>query len=549
MSRCPLRQMNLPRSAIALLFALSLVELAATGACAEELAATQWRALELRFTSNGAHPNPFAVTLIATFEGPDGSKFAVPGFWDGGNTWKVRFAPTVPGHWRYRTKAEGTSDSSLSGQVGAFEAAVPQGDNLLFKHGGFLKVSRNGRYLTYTDGTPFFWLGDTWWFCPSRLCPIDASSNPAIPSMFKMLVDTRSRQDFTVVQFGFAGEEDWLLTPRPWTESTIRFWQDVDRYISYANEHGLLPVIGVGFHSELDKPTLADFKFLWRYLVARYGAYPITWLIAGEYNLYDVSARVNKIHQLGQYIKDIDPYQRAMTVNPAESWQDKRQAWDQPWYDFIMLQGGHGLPPPVSTYATAYRHEPAKPVLEDECMFEGIHGYDADRVRLVSYRAIQSGTFGYEYGAHGLWYPTQNSGDEKFKEYGTPIPWWEALQRPGAAQMQHLRKLYESVNWWELEPRLEAVSAAPSVSDEDRVLTKARGDDLFVIYFPAIRAPATKVLLSGSDARALYRATWYDPRNGAFKEVVDRLEAEGKMLVLPRRPSMADWILVVRKRP
>jgi hypothetical protein len=32
-----------------------------------------------------------------------------------------------------------------------------------------LRVSANGRYLTYTDGTPFFFLGDTGWLIFKRL--------------------------------------------------------------------------------------------------------------------------------------------------------------------------------------------------------------------------------------------------------------------------------------------------------------------------------------------------------------------------------------------
>ena len=38
----------------------------------------------------------------------------------------------------------------------------PAGDvaNPLHRHGPLLKVGPSGRYLTYTDGTPLFWLGD-----------------------------------------------------------------------------------------------------------------------------------------------------------------------------------------------------------------------------------------------------------------------------------------------------------------------------------------------------------------------------------------------------
>ncbi len=34
---------------------------------------------------------------------------------------------------------------------------------------GVLQVSANHRYLQHTDGTPFFWLGDTGWLLSERL--------------------------------------------------------------------------------------------------------------------------------------------------------------------------------------------------------------------------------------------------------------------------------------------------------------------------------------------------------------------------------------------
>ena len=73
-------------------------------------------------------------------------------------------------------------------------------------------------------------------------------------------------------------------------------------------------------------------------------------------------------------------------------------------------------------------------------------------VRHNAYKAINGGSFGYTYGAHGLWYPTQDEKDERFKEWGAPIPWWKALQMPGSQQMKHLRAFYENVDWWRLEP-------------------------------------------------------------------------------------------------
>ena len=74
----------------------------------------------------------------------------------------------------------------------------PYSGNLeIYKH-GFLKVSGNGRYLTYDDGTPFFYLGDTHWILAHER--FDTSNAPGVTSQFRYTVDKRVSQGFTVFQ-------------------------------------------------------------------------------------------------------------------------------------------------------------------------------------------------------------------------------------------------------------------------------------------------------------------------------------------------------------
>ena len=61
-----------------------------------------WRTIELSFQSSLDYRNPYqAVEAEAVFVGPGGIQIRRPAFWDGGHTWKVRFAPTVHGRWTY----------------------------------------------------------------------------------------------------------------------------------------------------------------------------------------------------------------------------------------------------------------------------------------------------------------------------------------------------------------------------------------------------------------------------------------------------------------
>ena len=61
---------------------------------------------ELSFRAGGSYQHPFSeVEFSAVFTQPDGGKKTVPGFWDGGDCWKLRYSgaegalpPQVPMH-------------------------------------------------------------------------------------------------------------------------------------------------------------------------------------------------------------------------------------------------------------------------------------------------------------------------------------------------------------------------------------------------------------------------------------------------------------------
>lgn len=521
----------------------------------------QWRVAEFTFTSEATYSDPFSSSVVsAVFVGPDGVEYTVPGFYDGGSTWRIRFTPTAPGEWYYRTVCVNTEDAGLHGREGKFIAGPAEGDNPLYVHGGILQISSNKRYLTYSDGTPFFWLGDTWWFCPSDLVPLRGSTYPDYDSMYKTLVDRRKSQGFSILQMAFLGSNGVINNlvssslSSGLREESIEYWQEVDEYIMYANEAGLIPVIGLAFHTGMDQLSLEQWKNVWRYVIARYSAFSITWLITGEYNLNNLPERVEKVMALGQAIKDMDPYERAMSVHAWYFGGEQRQAWDEPWYDFIMLQGGHGSGdanpslPPESVYLDAYNRKDTKPVLESECNYEGIHGMTDASVRLCAYRAIQLGSFGYTYGAQGLWYPTQDESDKKFEEWGAPIPWWKALMQPGATQMGYMRTFYESIEWWKLEPRPGAVSTSRKLPSRNQILTKADGDRLFVVYMPSGFYSQADATLNGMDSSKTYTARWFNPRSGEFTLCQERIDVSGDRWTLPERPDSEDWLLVIEQR-
>jgi hypothetical protein len=310
---------------------------------------------------------------------------------------------------------------------------------------------------------------------------------------------------------------------------------------------------------------------VWKYVLARYGAYATTFLICGEYNKgsrgparKDPSireARIARIFKLGRFLKTSDPYKRVFGIHPIHSEVDPRPTWDESWCDLIMVQGGHDQnkshrPYRIMCYRDLRARSETKPWVETESTFEGIEfaywnrpgGNGPAEVRDSAYTPLQYGACGFSYGANSLWYPTQDENDQTFAQWGKPIPWWEAVRRPGAAQMAHLRNCYESVAWWRLLPVETSRVLDCKLSDADRnypPLVRAENDQTLLIYFPRRESECKAYLKVGSSA-ARYRVTLFDPRTGESDD--SELACRSERTLLPPLPDRQDWIMILRKQ-
>jgi Protein of unknown function (DUF4038) len=81
----------------------------------------------------------------------------------------------------------------------------------LWSHGR-LKVTPDGHYLQFTDGTPFFWLGDTGWELFHRLRLEE----------IKIYLDNRAAKGFNVIQAVALAEFDGLTKPNQYGEVPLQ---------------------------------------------------------------------------------------------------------------------------------------------------------------------------------------------------------------------------------------------------------------------------------------------------------------------------------------
>ncbi|MCL5269707.1 MAG: DUF4038 domain-containing protein, partial [bacterium] len=358
------------------------------------------------------------VTAADTPAGPPTETWRVPAFWAGGGEWRVRFAPPRPGRYTIRTECSDPADAGLHGQAATLEAVPYDGTNDLLRRGG-LRVAADRRHFEHADGTPFFWLGDTWWM---GLC-----RRWSWPADFQLMTADRAAKGFTVIQIVAGLYPDMPgFDPRganetgfPWEADYVRlnpvYFDMADLRIQWLVRAGLVPCIVAAWGYYLPLLGEAKMKRHWRNLVARWGAWPVVWCLAGEAAMpYYLSKDKEGDRQgqkagwteLARYVRRIDPWRRPITIHPTDAGRNNVE--DPAMLDFDMLQTGHGgpasLPVTVRAVTEARRREPAMPFIDAEVEYEGIiHGTSAETSRLCFWAAVLSGAAGHTYGANGIW--------------------------------------------------------------------------------------------------------------------------------------------------
>ena len=438
--------------------------------------------VELTFTATRTYADPFnEITLDASFRDPQGRELRVPAFWAGANVWKVRYASPVAGTHRFRSECSEPRDQGLHGVTGRVEVKPYHGANPLYLHGP-LRVATDRRYLEHSDGTPFFWLGDTWWM---GLC-----HRLHWPDEFKQLTADRKEKGFNVIQivaglypdmppFDARGANEAGF---PWQTnySSIRpeYFAAADERFRHLVEQGFTPCIVGAWGYFIPWMGVAKAKQHWRYLVARYGAMPVVWCVAGEANLpyylakgfpYDDRAQVKSWTEVMRYLRATDPFHRLITIHPTGIGRlSARNATDDlSLLDLDLLQTPHGqseaVPPTVRTVRESYADKPVLPVVNGEASYEMLMDkIPAEWPRAMFWICLLNGAAGHTYGANGIWQcnrpgqphgPSPN-GAKNGVGYGK-ITWEEAMNLAGSRQVAFGKKLLTQYPWHRFTPHPE----------------------------------------------------------------------------------------------
>lgn len=494
-------------------------------------AVPRWSVYELSLRASGRYENPYLHTSVtATFTGPGGVKKTVSGFWDSGNVFKLRFAPTAEGRWSYVTASK---DPGLNAQRGEFTCTAPKAGS----HGFVRRDAAHPYHFVHDDGTRYFMLGTTYYGLTSA-----ALAGPA----WKAAVDSCARHGITKIRFrvnvkvcenstnpgpcsSVYGSDHDHLNPA--------HLRAVDEVVSYLNEKGVVADFLIFDSQEKFYGTdEQDLRYL-RHVLARYAAYPnVIWCLTNEFQRAPNKTRAFW-ETAGTLIRQTDPYAaqgehlRPLSIHSfgGQSNGAQFQFHDESWPVHVILQSGRFVPADTLNLVTLRNRGHRMPIVNDE------FGYFEDDIR-------EWGKGGYTRAVHrnALWgtylaggYAT--AGDKVQYPDGRPYHSATWHSRPEYEDLRHLNHFFtkKGLEYWKMEPANERI-----VSGE-RTYALATGDGKAGIVYAAAGGAPQLLLPYGT-----YAARLFDPRTGSDTPLPDWTGGQPFALTLP---DAQDWVVYFKR--
>jgi hypothetical protein len=444
-----------------------------------------------------------------------------------------------------------------------------------------LKVTANHRYLEDENGKPFFYLGDTAWELFHRLNREEAVQ----------YLTNRSQKGFTVIQAVVLPPADGLTVPNAYgdlpligrdpTRPNEAYFKHVDFIVDRAAALGMyigmLPTWGSHWASGRSIFGTASARQYGRFLGARYRDKPIIWILGGDRSLITLEERA-VIDALAAGLTQGDGGQHLKTYHPIGPGMSSIKLNDAPWLDFNMFQSSHAARDHDNGLFVDhdYALKPEKPTLDGEPRYEGIpigfylkgtagiDRFDDYDARQAAYWSLLAGACGHTYGNNNVWQmykpstkpgppATTNAGDGAARPdgalFGSPggliganIPWYDALDHPGALQMRYVRRLFESLPFTKLVPDQRIILNGPTSGGAKIRAARASDNSFAIVYTPRGESfTLDKSIVKGERQREF----WYDPRYGVSYVFKEQDGWGIQTFVPPTSGRGNDWILVI----
>ncbi len=542
---------------------LALGFLRAARASAAETTVPRFTPHEVTFAATGRYANPYVeCSAEAVLTEPEGTATrTLPLFWDGAQQWKLRFSPNRTGIWKWTVKS---ADPGLAGRTGMFTCVDSN------RRGSIQAAPDAPRHFQYENGERMWFFGDTAW---SMLTDNEEEKHDR--TAVERYLGNRAAEGFNVVHAMLLQEAGWSNRGGPpWTDITREqinpgYFQEADARIAFANTQGIVTGLALAWGSKGHEepwswgrlPTLAARRRYARYIAARYGAFDVYFLVAGEWQgevrgrgpAYE--ALKAEFDQIGDALRAADPHRRMIAIHPRTAQASTREfAATAGWMDFADYQ---------QNYQELHRRVlaarvVAKPIVNAEYGYylrdqdgdgrvDKPHSYTVDDMRHATWDLAMAGAyvitgFGSTYmGGHR--HPTTFLPDDPANAI-----WTEQIGR--------VREFFTSFEYWKLESHDGVLTCTVPRGDDRIDETGGRGGAsirapaqtywclaeprrTYVVYVRGLTEPLWLRLAGGMR----WHAQRLDPRTGERQVVPLGFGPRGAQLV---PPDKQDWVFVVR---
>jgi hypothetical protein len=429
----------------------------------------QWNRFEisLKYSCTG---NCFKdVHINATFTGPDTS-YVVPGFYDGNNTFLIRFMPQKTGTWNFITKS---NIAELNNHKGTFECIKASANN-----NGIVRVS-NTYNFKYADGKPYYPFGTTSYawiymgmdlqettlntlkksgFNKLRMCVFPMNNELAKEEIelypFAIKEITRDKDNKEIISWDF-------------DRFNPQFFQSLEKRIDDLNQLGIEADL-ILFHP-YDKgrwgfdamPDDVNIRYI-QYLAARISSFKnVWWSLANEWDYVKTKSPADW-DTIAKTVVKADPYRHLCSIHGSTA--TYYEYW-KPEFTHVSIQDETPVQSPGA--AAMLRNIYHKPVICDEVGYEGNlkQRWGHLSPEEMTFR-VWNGVIGGTYVTHGECYMFKDTADTIFFVKGGDLK-GESWKR-----IAFLRKI------------VEECPAPLSMADVSRDnITASAGPGYYIIYF------------------------------------------------------------------
>ncbi|MGI6459738.1 MAG: DUF4038 domain-containing protein [Candidatus Hydrogenedentales bacterium] len=480
-----------------------------------------WTRWEHRLVSDRIYANSCVdVEVRVLFEHAEGETRRGMGFWDGEDTFVIRQAFPRPGDWRWSTECSDPSNQGLR-QTGMVRVAPAHAENPLVRH-GYPRVSDDERTLSYADGTPFLWIGDTCWAAPVH----------STDEEWTRYLNSRTAKGYTVLQTSIAPE--WALKQSrrgipPFlselpdiTEPNPAFFREMDRMFDMANDRGFVVMLCGLMETPHRYPPADEVAVFSRYVAARYAAHALIFSPSFDSGIREAETLASALA-----IREAAPA-NLVTVHMGTGVGPHFHSAD--WLAFDMYQSGHnggntgkqsaravGMPADILALT------PRKPVINGEAIYEGELG-GAYGVRRTAWLSALSGAVGYTAGINEvyLWRPNVLA----------------MMDVPSSEQIAVFAAFLQALPWWRLEPEPRRILNQSDADSWLMAFALSQERSLGIAYLPAHEPVALDLAEGAPD----YDTLWIHACTGRSVDG-PRVEATPEVVLQP--PGSGDWVLLL----